>query len=242
MTFGMLDHVFVALLALTAPLLGAWMYRRMVASLAAGDAGARTRNFRRAIGLELLGAAEILVLFALLGRPLEGLVRLDWLPRGWWTGVAWGLVLLACALLIAQVASIRGNETELSAARKQMASIEGVFPHTPAELKLFLALSLAAGVGEEIVFRGYLLTYFDSLVGPTGAVLASTFLFGVGHAYQGAAGIVRTGIVGLLFAGAYVGTGNLLAPILLHVVIDATSGVVGYLAHRPVTAIGRVPA
>jgi membrane protease YdiL (CAAX protease family) len=238
MTYGTLDHVFVALLALTAPFLGVWAYRRMIASLAAGDPRVRTRSFRRAVGLELLGGAEILVLFAVLGRPLKGLVRLDWLPQGWWTGAAWGVVLLACALLIAQVAAIRGNETGLSTARKQMTSIEGVLPHTPGELKLFLALSLAAGVGEEIVFRGYLLAYFDGLVGPTGAVLASTLMFGLGHAYQGAAGIVRTGIVGLLCAGAYVGTGNLLAPMLLHVVIDATSGMIAYLALRPVTAVG----
>ena len=238
MTFGTLDHVFVALVALTAPVLGVWTYRRMIASLAAGDAGARTRSFRRAIGLELVGGAEVLVLFAVVGRPVEGLVRLDWLPQGWWTGAAWGVVLLACALLIAQVAAIRGNETGLSTARKQMTSVEGVLPHTPVELKLFLALSLAAGVCEEIVFRGYLLAYFDGLVGPAGAVLASTLMFGWGHAYQGAAGMVRTGLVGLLFAGAYVGTGNLLAPMLLHVVLDAASGMIAYLALRPVTAVG----
>ena len=143
----------------------------------------------------------ILVLFAVAGRPVVGLVRLDWLPQGWWTGAAWGAVLLACVLLIAQVAAIRGNETGLSTARKQMTSIEGVLPHTPGELKLFLALSVAAGVGEEIVFRGYLLAYFDGLVGPAGAVLASTLLFGWGHLYQGATGIFRTGIVGLLLRG-----------------------------------------
>jgi membrane protease YdiL (CAAX protease family) len=93
-------------------------------------------------------------------------------------------------------------------------------------------------VGEEVVFRGYLLPYFDRLVGPPGAVLASTAVFALGHSYQGVGGIVRTGIVGLLFAGAYAGTGHLLAPVLLHVVIDATSGMVAYLALRPVTAGG----
>jgi membrane protease YdiL (CAAX protease family) len=242
MTYGILDHVLVALVALTGPLFGVWAYRRMTAALAAGDAVARTRSYRRAIGLELLGAAEILVLWAVLGRPVEALVRLDWLPEGWWTGAAWGVVLLACALLIAQVAAIRGNQAGLSTARKQMTSIEGVLPHTPVELKLFLALSLAAGVCEEIVFRGYLLPYFDSLVGRAGAVLATTLLFGVGHAYQGPRGIVRTGIVGLLLAGAYVATGSLLASVLLHVVIDAASGMVAYLALRPVTAVGRLLA
>ena len=107
MTYGILDHGFVALLVLTAPLFGKWAYRRLTASLAAGDTGARIRSFRRIVGLELLGAVELLVLFAFLGRPVEGLVRLDWLSQGWWTGVAWAVVLLACALLVAQVAAIR---------------------------------------------------------------------------------------------------------------------------------------
>jgi uncharacterized protein len=239
MTYGILDHLFVALVALTSPLFAARAYRRLTAALAAGDTGARARGFRRAIGLELVDAAIVLVLFAIAGRPLEGLVRLDWLPQGWWTGVAWGVVLLACALLIAQVAAMRGNETELSTVRKQVTSVEGVIPHTPAELRLFFGLSLSAGVGEEIVFRGYLLPYFDALVGPAGAVLATTLIFGVGHAYQGAAGIVKTGLMGLLFAGAFVATGNLLAPMLLHAVIDAVSGVAGYLAVRPVTAVSQ---
>jgi membrane protease YdiL (CAAX protease family) len=238
MTYGTLDHVLVALLALVAPWLGVWDYRWMTARLAAGDAGVRTRYYRAAIWHLLVGGGVILVLWAVSGRPVEGLVSLDWLPGGWWTGAAWGIVLLACALLIAQVAAIRGNETGLSTARKQMTSIEGVLPHTPVELKLFLAVSLAAGVGEEIVYRGYLLAYFDSPVGPAGAVLASTLMFGLGHAYQGAAGIVRTGIVGLLYAGTYVGTGSLLAPMLLHVVTDATSGLLAYLALRPVAAGG----
>ena len=75
-------------------------------------------------------------------------------------------------------------------------------------------------------------------MGPAGAVLASTFLFGLGHAYQGAAGIVRTGVFGLVFAGAYVATDNLIAPVLLHVVTDATSGLLAYLALRPMAAGG----
>jgi hypothetical protein len=161
---------------------------------------------------------------------------------GWWTWAGWGIALLASALLIAQVATLRGNEAGLSIVRKKLASVEGLLPRTPVELRLFLAVSLAAGVCEEIVYRGYLLAYLDSLVGPAGAVLGSTLLFGLAHAYQGAAGIVRTGVVGLVLAGAYVVTGNLLAPVVLHVVIDVTSGLIAYLALRPVTAVGGLPA
>jgi membrane protease YdiL (CAAX protease family) len=238
MTYGVLDHLLVALLALVAPWLGVRGYRRVIARLAAGDAGVRTRTYRTAIRDLLVGGAVVLGLWVVSGRPLERLMSLEWLATGWWTGVAWAVVLLACVLLVAQVTTLWGNEAGLSSVRKQMSTVEGYLPHTQVELKLFLAASLAAGVCEEIVYRGYLLAYFDGLVGPAGAVLASTFLFGLGHAYQGAAGIVRTGIVGLLCAGAYVVTGNLLAPMLLHVVTDATSGLLAYLALRPVTAGG----
>jgi membrane protease YdiL (CAAX protease family) len=180
--------------------------------------------------------AVILAVWEVSGRPWEGLVSLAWLPEGWWTGVAWGVVLLACAVLVAQVVAIRANETERSTLRKQMTSVEGLVPRTPTELKLFFGVSLAAGVGEELAFRGYLLAYFDGLVGPAGAVLVSSLIFGWGHAYQGAAGIVKTGIAGLLYAGAYAVTGSLLAPMLLHAVTDMTSGMVAYLAFKPVTA------
>ena len=241
MTYGTLDHVLVALLALLVPPLSGWSYRRILARLAAGEEGVRVRSYRETIG-HLLGAGVVVVtLWSLSGRPLERLMSLQWLPTGWWTGVAWSVVLLACVLLVAQVTALWENEAGLSNARKQMGAVEGFLPRTPVELKLFLAVSLAAGVCEEIVYRGYLLAYFDSLVGPAGAVLASTLMFGLGHAYQGAAGIVRTGVVGLLLAGAYVAIGNLIAPVLLHIVIDATSGMAAYLALRPATAESRAP-
>jgi membrane protease YdiL (CAAX protease family) len=238
MTYGILDHVLVALLALVAPLLGARDYRWVTARLAAGDAGVRVRVYRRTVVNLLAAAVVVLALWSLSGRPLERLVSLEWLPTGRWTVVAWGAVLLACVLLVMQVTSVRGNEAGLSSARKQMAPVEGYLPHTPLELKLFLAVSLAAGVCEEIVYRGYLLAYFDGLVGPWAAVLASTFMFGLGHAYQGTVGIVQTGAVGLLLAAAYVATGTLIAPVLLHIMIDASSGVLAYLALGPVTAAG----
>jgi membrane protease YdiL (CAAX protease family) len=235
MTFGTLDHLYVALSVLVGPLIAVRAYRRMTTRLVAGEAGVRPRYYRMAIRGQLLGGALVLGLWAASSRPWEGLVSLGWLPAGWWTVLAWGVLLLTCALLITQMMAVRGNEAGLSALKEQMAPVEGLLPRTPGELKLFLGVSLAAGVCEEIISRGYLLPYFDSLVGPAGAVLASSVLFGLDHAYQGAAGIMKTGIWGLVYAGAYVATGSLLAPMLLHLVVDTVSGMVAYLALRPAT-------
>jgi membrane protease YdiL (CAAX protease family) len=235
MTFGILDHLYVVLTAILGPPIAVWAYRRMRARLAAGEAGVRAHFYRVTIGSQLLGVALALGLWAWSDRPRQGLVSLDWIRPGWWTVLAWGAVLLACGLLIAQVTAVRGNEAGLSTLRQQMAPVEGLLPRTPGELKLFLAVALGAGICEELVSRGYLLAYFDSLVGRAGAVVASTVLFGLDHAYQGAAGVVKTGAWGLAYAGAYAATGSLLAPILLHFTLDAVSGMVAYLVLRPAT-------
>ena len=44
-----------------------------------------------------------------------------------------------------------------------------------------------------------------------------------------------TGVWGLLYAGAYMATDSLLAPMLLHFLIDAASGMLAYLPLRPAT-------
>ena len=49
-------------------------------------------------------------------------------------------------------------------------------------------------------------------------------MFGVGHAYQGAAGIVKTGLVGLGFAGLYVLTDSIWVPIAGHIIWDLLQG------------------
>lgn len=88
-----------------------------------------------------------------------------------------------------------------------------------------------AAFGEEIAYRGYLLRRAADLGrGSTlayllGAVLVA-ILFGYGHYYKGPAGIIDSGMAGLVLAGAFLVAGrNLWAPILAHGLID-TIGVV----------------
>ena len=60
------------------------------------------------------------------------------------------------------------------------------FPQTTAEIVLWIALSITAGICEEAVYRGYLQTQFGSLAKsvPVGIVL-SGLVFGASHSYQG---------------------------------------------------------
>ena len=56
------------------------------------------------------------------------------------------------------------------------------------------------------------------------AVVLSSIVFGLGHAYQGPVGMGKTALVGLVLALLTVFSGSLFVPMLLHTVIDLTSG------------------
>ena len=94
----------------------------------------------------------------------------------------------------------------------------------PTENRWFDMASITAGVCEEILYRGLLLATLVSLVGTWPAVAISSLIFGLGHAYQGVSGIVKTGLVGLILALLTVFSGSLFIAIVLHAVVDLTSG------------------
>jgi membrane protease YdiL (CAAX protease family) len=94
-----------------------------------------------------------------------------------------------------------------------------------AGLMLGLVWTFAA-FGEEIAYRGYLLNRGADAVGGSTpafwiAAVASAVLFGFGHFYKGPAGIVDSGVAGLILAAAYLVTGrNLWTCVLAHGFID----------------------
>jgi membrane protease YdiL (CAAX protease family) len=88
-----------------------------------------------------------------------------------------------------------------------------------------------AAFGEEIAYRGYLLTRAADIGRKSttaywlGIVLVS-ILFGYGHYYKGPSGIIDSGIAGLILGAAYMVAGrNLWACVLTHGFID-TFGVI----------------
>lgn len=93
----------------------------------------------------------------------------------------------------------------------------------------FVALLLVwtfAAFGEEIVYRGYLLTRAAD-VGKRSelaywiGILLVSILFGYGHYYKGAAGVIDSGVAGVILGSAYMLAGrNLWASIFAHGFID----------------------
>jgi membrane protease YdiL (CAAX protease family) len=86
---------------------------------------------------------------------------------------------------------------------------------------------VTAGLCEELLYRGFLMAYIGALWGFWPAVILSSLVFGLGHAYQGTSGIATTGTIGLILAGLFVLTGSLWVPMLLHAATDLFAGSLG---------------
>ena len=101
--------------------------------------------------------------------------------------------------------------------------------NVPALIFGLLVVWTLAAFGEELIFRGYLMNTIARILGHRKgswvmACLINSILFGLGHTYQGISGVILLGIVGLLYALFYLGSGrNLWVPILIHGLYDTSA-------------------
>ena len=79
----------------------------------------------------------------------------------------------------------------------------------------------AVGFGEELVFRGYIFSRWLAFSrSPGQAVMASSLLFGISHAYQGFAGIANAGAIGVVYAVGFLFVRRLWPLVIAHAMLD----------------------
>jgi uncharacterized protein len=213
-------------------------YRRLKQDVERGDVEARSRLYRRALVFQWGSAALALLALrfdwdalrpgalSLEQSPLvQSLMRSGDSTRGGMMGIVLGLILGTIGFVVAGRRARRRGAAMAATARwrKFLPDFTPLLPVTARERLLWLAVAISAGVCEEIVFRGWLLSVLHGPVGLAGTALivCAAAAFGLAHAYQGPAGVVLATAGGVLFCVLYVTTGSLLIPILLHVAVDA---------------------
>jgi membrane protease YdiL (CAAX protease family) len=105
-----------------------------------------------------------------------------------------------------------------------------ILPHGAAEITLWVALSVTAGICEEAIFRGYLQQQFIALTtnAPAG-ILLSAAVFGAAHAYQGFRMVILIGLYGAMFSILAYWRGTVRPGMIAHAFQDTVSGVVSAL-------------
>lgn len=110
-----------------------------------------------------------------------------------------------------------------------LAHLSALLPRDREEVLFGIAISVAAGIGEELFFRLLLPMLLAAFVGGIPAVVMAVLLFGMAHAYQGWKGVTVTTLVGALLTAMYLMSGSLVIAMLFHATIDLMA-----LAIRPV--------
>ena len=81
------------------------------------------------------------------------------------------------------------------------------------------AVAAAAGIGEEVLFRGFLQAAFESGLGAWGALTAASVVFGLAHAVSLAYFTMAT-VFGAWLGWIWMLSGNLFVPITAHALYD----------------------
>lgn len=148
---------------------------------------------------------------------------------------AWTLGLTAAGLGVIVVF----RQIAIALRLRESPLLRDLIPRTADERGVFAILSVAAGVGEEVAYRGYAIPVLIPVVGSVGALLLTSVVFGVLHVYQGALGILRTTAMGATLAGGFLLSGSLLPGMIAHTLIDLLAGI--FMADKlllPLTGTG----
>jgi len=147
-------------------------------------------------------------------------------PKSWWKTVALAVVaaailLLGSELLVEPLAHRIWPEPE----RVSNVIEAGASGWRQALTSLLIVWTFAA-FGEELSYRGYLLTRAADALGRSTlaywiAMILVSLLFGFGHYYKGPSGVLDSTYSGLVLGAAYLVAGrNLWAPVLTHGIAD----------------------
>ena len=146
-------------------------------------------------------------------------------PRDWWAGVLLGLA----AVVVFQVLGLA-----LTGAANQFRHVEWVaraleyeknnpvaqviraLPgQSPAMLLLaVLGIGVSAGLGEEMLFRGFLFNILKRRFGLAAGLVVSGLLFAAPHTYV--LGLLPVFLMGLVLAWIYHNSGSLWVPVIVH--------------------------
>jgi len=140
----------------------------------------------------------------------------DWSPRAWWLGVLGTIppVILLVILIYADWDPLARFRTLLE---------ERVAPIF-ASLRWWqlLLLAIAAGWGEELLFRGLLQPLLCQWLGTWAGIVLLAVVFGLAHALSRLY-FVLTLAMSLYLSWLLGSTGNLTVPILVHALYDAVA-------------------
>jgi hypothetical protein len=214
----LLSHLLAAYMVLAAPWVGCLWYRNARKRIASGDRDAKVKLYRSLVAEQIATTAAVLALWGSGAVPAASLGLAA--PRSW----TWSMAGLLAILSGLAWSSLQLRPKAAKIRQKIQDGIGALLPSSHRERTWWGAVSLGAGISEELVCRGFLLYYCMVYLPHTNLaerVVLTSLVFGLAHIYQGWKGAVAAGILGAAFACIYLVTGSLLLPVVIHAAVDS---------------------
>jgi len=223
------DHILVLIYGLVIPFISG------VKSLENFENIQFTEAFRRRFYLTnsiflFLAALVILVSWWLHERPFEAIgfrLSLDVNNRPLTFSLIALLAVLYSGDLLLSISKWKKRDISVD-------TLDDTTPFLPRKLKelpAYIVMCISAGVFEEIIYRGFMVTYFlpeynfrDGL--PILAVTAPAFLFSLAHYYQGWQAVLKIFLLSLLLGIIFLSSGSIWLVMIIHFLIDLIGGLV----------------
>jgi hypothetical protein len=159
------------------------------------------------------------------------------LPARVWRAIALGLI-AGIALELVQTYLTEPLVERLTGQPPDLSDWRFLVGH-PGRLAAVLGLIWLGSLGEELIYRGYLMQRVAGIAGGGRAAwlfswIAISALFGWAHTDQGLPGMTIESIAGLALGGLYLAAGrNLTVPIVAHVASNTLAMILIYLGRYP---------
>jgi DivIVA domain-containing protein len=211
-----------ALLAVQ-PIAGWHRYRRLI-YLVRRDRTARARHY---VG-GMISAWSYIPVIALIGavadRGPKSIGLTTHAVDASAAAASWTWIITAAVTLVISILILRRAGPKLIARlRRQLRRLAPLLPHTPRERVLFAGVAVTAGICEEVLYRGFGISYLrwlDPGISHAGIIMIIGAAFGLAHLYQGPRNVVLTGLAGAWLTWITLYTGTLLPAIVLHFLVD----------------------
>lgn len=228
------DHAVAAIICIFAPVF-AYSSRQIKIEEMEFEPEDKIRLYHSNALLLTVFALVIITLWRIPGRTLSAL-GFTW-PQ--WNFIVFALLFFVLLFYLLDVFFQYGLRRWRNKTLEKRQTSFSFVPADGYELGHFAFLALAAGVGEEIIFRGYLIQYLLHWTGNTAsgifiACLISSALFAFLHGYQGIVSMIKIFFLAILFALIFVYSHSLLLVILIHALIDLISGWIGIYILRQI--------
>ena len=172
----------------------------------------------------LIGSLIVFILWNVTYRSFEKLGFHDILMN---PTALWIVVVISLIYIIDTVYNVIQNKKD----PHKWQELSHIMPSTWSDYRHFIFLAFAAGICEEIIFRGFMVNYVLEMTSATTfavplALIVPAFIFAISHIYQGWLSVVKIASISLLFGALYMYTSSLYLVIIIHTVVDLVSGAV----------------